>query len=158
MIEIGKILTTHGLDGAVKLQSFCENPEDIFNYNLFIFNNQPISCKKVGLTSKKDVFLAKFENISSIDEAKKYRNTILFTKEDDLDNDSMMYINDLINMSVISNGKVGKITEFSNYGAGDIIDIEWEDGKKESILFNKNIVNSVDKDKNIINIKTPEYI
>ena len=53
MIEIGKILTTHGLDGAVKLQSFCENPEDIFNYNLFIFNNQPISCKKVGLTSKK---------------------------------------------------------------------------------------------------------
>ena len=70
----------------------------------------------------------------------------------------MMYINYIINMSVISNGKVVKITEFSNYGAGDIIDIEWEDGKKESILFNKNIVNSVDKDKNIINIKTPEYI
>lgn len=159
MIEIGKILTTHGLNGILKLQSFCENPADIFNYKLYNSNKEQMPCKKEGLTSKKDVFLAKFDNINSIDEARNYRNTLLFIKKSDLDiDDTEIYINDIIGMSVISNKKTGKIIDFSNYGAGDIIDIQWDNGKTESISFNKNIIKSFDKDKNILNIETPVYI
>ena len=160
MLEIAKILTTHGLNGVVKLQSFCENPDDIFGYTLYDFNGEKMPCKKVGLTSKKDVFLAKFDNIDSIDEARNYRNTTLFVKKDDLNNadDSVIYLNDLIGMTVVSANKTGKITGFSNYGAGDIVDIKWDNGGVESIIFDKNIIESFDKDKNIISIKTPEYI
>lgn len=160
MLEVAKILATHGLEGVVKLQSFCENPNDVFSYILYDSNKKEMFCRKVGLTSKKDIFLAKFDGINSVDEAKNYRNTILFAKKDDLgDNDSSaIYINDLIGMSVISGDKIGKIVEFSNYGAGDIVDIEWNNGKTESILFNKNIVKSFDKDKKILTIETPEYL
>ena len=115
-------------------------------------------CKKVGLTSKNDIFLAKFDNINSIDEAKNYRNTILFSKKNESNNNSEIYINDLIGMSVTSNGKTGKIIEFSNYGAGDIVDIQWDNGKIESILFSKNIIKNFDRNKNIISIETPKYI
>ena len=158
MLEIGKILTTHGLNGVVKLQSFCENPEDIFNYSLYNSDEKQMICKKVGLTNKNDIFLAKFDNINSIDKAKNYRNTILFSKKNESNNNSEIYINDLIGMSVTSNGKTGKIIEFSNYGAGDIVDIQWDNGKIESILFSKNIIKNFDRNKNIISIETPKYI
>lgn len=160
MLEIAKILTTHGLNGVVKLQSFSKNPDDVFGYTLYNSNKEEMPCKKVGLTSKKDIFLAKFDNINSIDEARNYRNSTLFIEKDNSNNinNSTIYINDLIGMTVMSDDKVGKIIEFSNYGAGDIVDIKWDGGKIESILFDKNIIKNFDRDKNILTIETPEYI
>jgi 16S rRNA processing protein RimM len=160
-VMVGKILSTHGLNGDVKLMSFCENPEDIFNYTLLDKNNNIMRCKRVGSTSKPNVFLAKFENLNSIDEANRYRNYELFIKKEDLaeiDDDNSVYVDDLINMKADSGEKKGIIRDVYNYGAGDVVEIEWSDGKIESIPFTETFIREIDKKNSIVYINLPSYI
>ncbi len=155
---IGKILTTHNLNGNVKLLSFTEEPEQIFQYNLYDKDDNLMKCKKVGLTSKKNVFLAKFKGIDSIEEARNYRNFELFVNRDELEelDENELYINDLIGMEVNGDGKIGKIENLYNYGASDVIEIRWDDDKLESIPFNDDFIKDI-KD-GIVYINLPKYI
>ena len=103
LILIGKILATHGLNGNVKLESFCENPQDIFGYTLYNNKGEAMPCKQVGKTSNPTIFLVKFDNINSIDEAKEYKNFEIFIKRKDLKelDKNQFYISDLIGKKVI---------------------------------------------------------
>lgn len=160
MIKIGKILKSHGIKGAVKLASFCETPEDIFNIELFDLNGTVMKCHKVGLTSKLDIFLAKFDCMDSIEDTIKYRNFELFMNEDNLPNinDNSIYMVDIIGMSVLDDKRHGIVESVSNYGAGDILDIKWDDNRNESILFTKDFIEKIDKKTNTIKIKQTLYI
>lgn len=159
-ILIGKILSTHGLTGNVKLESFCENPQDIFSYNLYDLNGNKLNCKQVGKTSKLNVFLAKFDNINSIDEAREYRNFEIFIKKEDLPEvaDDEIYIDDLIDMNVNGEGKLGKVVDVYNYGASDVVEIKWEDGKTETVPFTEDFIQEIDKNNNVLYINLPKYI
>lgn len=160
MIKIGKILKSHGLEGVVKLVSFCETPENIFSIELFDINGSIMKCHRVGFTSKPDTFLAKFDCMNSIEDTIKYRNFELFMNEDNLPdiNDNSIYMIDIIGMSVLDGKKHGIVESVSNYGAGDIIDIKWDDNKNESILFTKDFIEKIDKKTNTIKVKQTLYI
>lgn len=158
-ISIGKILSTHNLEGNVKLLSFMDEPEDIFNYKLYDKNNRVMKCKKVGITSKKDVFLAKFDGIDGVDEARKYRNLELFIDRSDLDDtgEDEFYINDLMGMKVNGDGKTGKVENVYNYGASDVIEVRWDKNNKlESIPFNKEYLKKIEN--GVIYVNLPTYI
>lgn len=160
MIKIGKILKSHGIKGVVKLASFCEIPEDIFNIELFDLNGTIMKCCKAGLTNRQDIFLAKFDCMNSIEDTIKYRNFELFMNKDDLPNtnDNSIYMVDIIGMYVLDDKKHGVVESVSNYGAGDILDIKWDDSKNESILFTKDFIEKIDKKTNTIKIKRILYI
>lgn len=160
MIKIGKILKPHGIKGIVKLASFCEIPEDIFNIELFDLNGIIMKCYKAGLTNRQDIFLAKFDCMNSIEDTIKYRNFELFMNKDDLPNtnDNSIYMVDIIGMYVLDDKKHGVVESVSNYGAGDILDIKWDDSKNESILFTKDFIEKIDKKTNTIKIKRILYI
>ncbi len=155
---IGKILTTHNLNGNVKLLSYAENPEEIFQYKLYDKNNNFMECKKVGLTSKRDTFLAKFKGIDSVEEARKYRDLELFVDRNELKEleEDEIYINDLIGMKVNGEGKIGKVENLYNYGASDVIEIRWDNNKLESIPFNDDFVKEI-RD-GVVYINLPKYI
>ena len=156
LVLIGKILTTHGLNGNVKLESFCENPIDIFNYELFDDKCNKMICRQVGRTSNPSIFLAKFENINSIDEAREYRNFEIYTKRKNLENlsDNQFYVDDIIGLKVVGENKNGIVDNFYNYGGGDTLEIKWSDGKMESIPFSyvKEIKNDT------VYVELPTYI
>ena len=156
LVLIGKILTTHGLNGNVKLESFCENPIDIFNYELFDDKCNKMICRQVGRTSNPSIFLAKFENINSIDEAREYRNFEIYTKRKNLENlsDNQFYVDDIIGLKVVGENKNGIVDNFYNYGGGDALEIKWSDGKMESIPFSyvKEIKNDT------VYVELPTYI
>ena len=159
-VAIGKILTTHGLIGNIKLESFCENPEEIFSYNLYTNNGNKISCRKVGKTSKNNIFIAKIDGVNSIDEAMELKNNEIFVKREELQEteEDEVYIDDLLNMKVNGDGKTGSIIDVYNYGAGDVIEIKWDDNKIESVPFTKDFIKDVDKENNIIYINLQKYI
>lgn len=158
LILIGKILATHGLNGNVKLESFCENPQDIFDYTLYNNNGETMPCKQVGKTSNPTIFLVKFDNINSIDEAKEYKNFEIFIKRKDLKKleKNQFYISDLIGKKVIADTKNGVVDKSYNYGAGDVIEVKWNDGKMESIPFNETYIKDIQED--VIYIELPTYI
>jgi 16S rRNA processing protein RimM len=160
MIVIGKFLSTHGLNGGIKLNSYCEIPEDIFNLNLYDGNGNSIKCKKNGNTSKNDVFIVLINEIDTIDSVEPYKNQEIFVKREELEDtaENEVYIEDLMGMEVVSGDLRGTVNDFYNYGAGDIMEILWTSGEKEDIPFTEPYITRVDKKNSIIYVEKPNYI
>lgn len=129
-ILIGKIVGAHGIKGIVKIFSYSDPEEDIFNMNLFNNKEERIKLKK--LNKNKNIYLAKLENVSNRSEAEKYNHTKLYIHRSCLPHlgDNKFYICDMIGLEVLSeqNKKIGIVKDIQNYGAGDIIEIELSKG------------------------------
>jgi 16S rRNA processing protein RimM len=160
MIAIGKFLSTHGLNGGMKLNSYCEIPGDIFNLGLYDGNENSIKCKKIGNTSKNDVFIVLINEIDTIDGVESYKNQEIFVKREELENtaENEVYIEDLMEMGVVSGDLRGAVNDFYNYGAGDVIEILWTNGEKEDIPFTEPYITKMDKKNSIIYVEKPNYI
>ena len=158
-ILIGKVTTVHGVKGAVKIISFAENPEDIFKYKIFNKDGEIINLKKIGILSN-GLFISQINDINDRNEAEKLRNLELFINKSELKvlNNDEFYIDELIGMKVDSSGKLGKINNIYNYGAGNIMEIVWKDKKNTDIPFAEPYVKNVDRKNKTVYIELPEYI
>lgn len=158
-ILIGKITAPHGVKGFVKIISFTEKPIDIFKYNIFDKNNNTIKIKRIG-TLNNGMFISQINDISDRNEAEKLRDFELFINRSDLEDlkENEFYINDLIGMTIKAENENGLVKNLYNYGAGDVLEIEWENGKNEDIPFNDNYIKNVDLENKTIYVIKPEYI
>jgi 16S rRNA processing protein RimM len=157
-IIVAKILTSHGIKGYVKLESYAEHPKDVFNYQLFDANNKEYKTKFVG-TLKENVFIAAIEGITNPEVAKEYRNTELFMEADD----DEIFLTELLGIEVrvlndaFAIKQLGKIVSVDDYGAGTIIEIEWEGEKQsESIPFTEDYFKEITKE--YLVVERPQYI
>lgn len=163
-IVIAKILTTHGVKGFVKLESYMERPKDIFNYsdNLYDKNNKKIKIKFIG-TSKPNVFIVGIEGVADMDLAKSYKNTELYIDLKLLPDtkDGEFYFNDLVGLKVKSTDKKssGEIISVDNFGAGVVIEIKWEGEKNtESLPFVDDYFKEINIHEGFAVIERPQYI
>ena len=126
MICIGRIDGTFGVNGLVKITSFCEPKGSIKGYKPIYIDGstKPI---RVEFTSKeKNSFNARVNNILDMDNAKKLTGKYLYIKRKTLPNlneDEFYYV-DLISCNIVSEDCeiIGPITGVENHGAGDIIE------------------------------------
>lgn len=157
-LEAGKIVTTHGIRGEVKIMPYTDTPELLCEFDrLFISkNHDEIFIEKSRVF--KNMVIAKIEGINTVEEAEKLRNKMLFMHRDDLELDEDTYfIQDLIGMEVkdADSGFVyGKITDVLQNGANDVYVIE---GDKEYLVpAIPDVVISTDIDNNIMLIRPLE--
>lgn len=133
-LEVGKIVNTHGIRGEVKLELWCDSAEYLKQFStLYLDENGNNALSLVSARPQKNFAILKFKEISSIDEAEKYRNKILYGDRDDaVIDDGAVYIQDVIGCRVIdceSEKYYGEVTDVLNYGASDILEIKGENGK-----------------------------
>jgi 16S rRNA processing protein RimM len=152
-ILIGKILTSHGIKGYIKVESYTENPKEIFDYDLFDANNKRYKITFKG-NLKPNIFIAELEGITDPETAKEFRNTELFA---DLDDDEI-YLDELIGLKVkaTDNQFTGTIMSVENYGAGNVVEIKWSDEKIESIPFSDEYFKEVSK--NFVVVERPKFV
>lgn len=147
-ILLGHIVSAHGINGAVKIRSYTENIESIFSYNLFFENKSKIVLKH--LFTKHPNLICTINNINNVSEVEKLIGLKIFTNREELPktSDDEFYITDLINLDVLdkNNNLVGKINTISNYGAGDLIEVKFIDGKSEFLQFTKKNFPNISKD------------
>lgn len=133
-LEVGKIVNTHGIRGEVKLELWCDSAEYLKQFSkLYLDENGNSALNLVSARPQKNFAILKFKEISSIDEAEKYRNKILYGDRDDaVIEDGAVYIQDIIGCRVIdceSEKCYGEVADVLNYGASDILEIKGENGK-----------------------------
>jgi 16S rRNA processing protein RimM len=139
-ILVGQIISLHGINGAVKIRSYTEFIENIFLYKLFLEDNASLELKH--LFTKLPNIICKIDNINNINEAEKFIGLKIFTDRDSLseiNNEDEFYLEDLINLPILdkNNNEIGKINNILNYGAGDLVEVEFIDGKSEILQFTK---------------------
>ena len=155
---IGYISYTHGLDGKVKIVPMVSK-NDFENYikhneiKIDDANQTTIRLDIFAFTGK--VFLCNVKGVVDIDQAKKITKHEIFVEVDKGDE----YINPelLLQYDVFlitqKKKKYGKVIDFGDYGAGNLIEVQTLKGKSEFYLCNKNYILEVDDDKKSIFVK-----
>ena len=135
-LECGKIINTHGIDGAVKLESWCDSPDILADLErVFIKEGNTYTQYDVLRASVfKQFVIAKLDGVKDIDTAQALVGTVIYAAREDFElGEGDYFIADLIGLDIIDadSGKVlGKLREVINRGASDIYVIDTPDGER----------------------------
>ncbi len=135
-IECAKIINTHGCHGGLKLESWCNTPQELASLDkVFLLENGTYVKKKVIKASVfKQFVIAELSDVNDMDAALALKNRILYADRDDFElDDGEFFIADMIGIDVIDadNGKIyGKLTDIINRGASDIYVVDTPNGER----------------------------
>ena len=134
-LECGKIINTHGVNGVVKAESWCDSPDILASLEkIFISENGKLKKYKISNASVfKRFVLLELVGVMTLEEADRLRDKVLYLSRDDIElEEGDVFIADLIGLPVIdvdNNKEYGRISDVINAGASDIYVIDTPDGE-----------------------------
>lgn len=135
-LECGKIINTHGIKGGLKLESWCDTPEELASLRkVYLKCGATYKEYKVRRSSVfKQFVLLELSGINDIDVAMTLKGRVVFADRADISIDEGAYfIADIIGLPVIdveSGREIGKLCDVLNLGASDLYEVSTENGKK----------------------------
>ena len=132
-LEGGKICTSHGVKGLVKVEHFCDSPKVLSSAKKIYLKERDGSFteKKVNSASVAGQFvLMAIEGIDSREEAIAYRGKIIYLHRDDIPmTKGAMLIADMIGLAVYhaeSGESLGEISDISDVAGRRIYTVKYE--------------------------------
>lgn len=138
-LEIGKIVSTHGIRGEVRVDPWCDGPEFFKRFKTLYFDKdgqksvRVLSCRPHG-----NIVILHLEGTDSIEQASLLRGKVLYMNREDAKlPEGKFFIQDLIGCLVVDaddEKKVyGKLSDVSETGANDVWHVR-DENKKEYLL------------------------
>jgi len=149
-LEIGKIVSTHGIKGEVRVQPWCDSPEFMKKFKTLYFDADGKnavdvkSCRPHG-----NVVILMIDGVDTVEKAQTLRGKVLYMDRSRANLPKGEYfIQELIGCSVTDadddSVKYGTITDVSKTGANDVWHITDEKGKEYLIPAIKSVVIETD--------------
>ena len=126
LLEIGKILRTHGIKGEVKVESFVDVSFKSFKH-IYLTNKKLSANIKNVKSLNGDFYVLCIDIIPNIDVAETYKNQSIYIDRTEYPQfKNKLYMSDLIGKLVISETgeKLGEMVDYDDYGAGIILTIK----------------------------------
>ncbi len=161
-LKIGKVVGVHGVRGEIKIESWCDSPEDFCEISKMLFNPESEPFKIEGMRIHKNNVLLKISGVDNREEAEDLRGKIIYAKRSDIPLEQGRYfIEDLKGCRVIddiSNKEYGILKEVWNTGANDIYTIKDNKNKEYYLPVIEGTIRKVDLDNNEIFINPLEGV
>lgn len=146
MLELGKVVNTHGIRGEIKIQPWCDDPELFFELDYFYIDGKRYEIQKTRI--HKNCIIASVEGVSSINEAELLKNRVITIEREALGElpEGTYYIADLEGLQVRTrDGRIlGIIDEVMKTGSNDVYVLkETENGKPVLIPVIDDVVKEV---------------
>lgn len=131
LLECGKIVSTHGVRGEIKINPWCDGPDFLCEFEeLYLKDGRVLELERARV--HKNCVIAKVAEIDSIESAMPYINAVVYLNKEDVElPDGTYFIADLIGLSVVDydTGRIyGKITDVMQTGANDVYTVTSEEG------------------------------
>lgn len=127
LICIGAIAGAFGVQGEVRLKSFCADPAAIADYAPLSDKSGTRSFSVTLTKSLNGAFAARLGGITTREQAEALKGTQLFAPRARLPAlpDDEFYHSDLVGLDAVDTGgaPLGKVATVQNHGAGDILEI-----------------------------------
>ena len=134
-LECARITSTHGVRGTVRLECRADSPKTLCRLSkMYILDKQKNVIKTLTVTHasvQKNMVLATFAEIDSLEAAIPYRDTVLYADRKDIPlAPGAHFIADLIGLPVIDEryGNVGVLCDVLSPAGQDIYVVKREDG------------------------------
>ena len=159
-LEIGKIVTRHGLNGTVKVMPWCDSPALFAELDTLYAGkaHTPVQIERAAV--QKNMVLLKLAGVDTPEAADALRNTVLYLNRDDVELDAdTHFIQDLLGMRVCdadSGAEYGTLTDVLQTGANDVYEVTAPDGRKLLVPVIPQVVLEIDDAADIIRIRPLE--
>lgn len=123
-LECGKIVSTHGVYGELKVQPWTDSPQQFTELLSLYFDRgvRKVSVQRARM--QKNMILLKIEGVDTIEDAVKFRDQVLYAHRDDIAlEEGEVFVQDLIGCTVrdVDTGAdYGKIYDVRATGANDV--------------------------------------
>jgi len=162
-ICVGVISGAYGVNGELRVKSFCAIPEDIQNYTPLSDESGTQNFELAILRPIKTGFSARMPQVVTKEDADALRGTKLFAQREQLPTlpDDEFYHADLIGLEVYDTGGVllGRVKTVQNNGADDLLELQLSGSSTTTFLpFTLAAVPTVDLTSGRIIADPPEGI
>ena len=158
-LEIGQIVNTFGIKGMVKIKPFTENTKKRFDNLKKVYIKTKKEKKEYEIEEikyHKEMVLAKFKGIETIEEAEKFRNSyLLINRENEKPLEKgTYYIVDMVGLEVYTDEgeKLGILDDIFNSGSSDIYVVKNELGKQILLPAIKKVIKNIDMENRKITV------
>lgn len=155
-LELGQIVSTHGIKGEVRFNPWCDTPEFVKKFKTLYFDKN--GEKSVNLVSARphgNVAILLLDGVDDIDKARALKNTVLYMKRSDAKlPKGTWFIQELFDCTVIDDNtgeELGIICDVSETGANDVWHIKTPKGEV-LIPAIKEVIINVDIEAGIVKI------
>ncbi len=162
LLEVGKIVNTHGLRGEVKVVPWTDTP-DVFEDLSEVYAKRKSGTVKLtlqGVKYQKNNIIARFAELSSIEEAEPFKNCILAAERSQLGplEDGAYYVADLIGLTVKTEDgtELGAISDVFQTGANDVYEVRRLGQKNLLLPVIPDVVLRVDLGEKTVTVKLME--
>lgn len=156
-LELGQIVSTHGVKGEVRFDPWCDSPDFVKKFKTLYFDaNGEKAIKVISARPHGNIAILMLDGVNTVDEARALRGTVLYMKRIDAHlPKGTWFIQELIGCSVIdadTDKSYGEITDVIATGANDVYCIKTPSGE---VLFPavKEFIASTDVESGTVKIR-----
>ncbi len=158
-ICVGKISSSHGVKGLVKIVPFAEDT-NLLSGKLYTGETGDDTLDITLKNSSGKYILAQIDGITSPEQAKLLKCSLYVSRETlpEINNDDEFYIEDIAGLNALNNNNetIGSIIAVQNYGAGNLLEIKPKSGDSYFVPFQSEYVKNIDLDSKTIIIENAQ--
>ncbi|MBQ1202203.1 MAG: 16S rRNA processing protein RimM [Loktanella sp.] len=132
-LEVGEIVGTHGVRGELRVQPWCDSPEQFTTFKRLYWDAEGKKPVSIQGRPHKNVALVRVEGVNTVEAAAALRGRLLYVSRKDLRLPADRYlVQDLIGITVVDadDGTVyGRLTDVSQTGANAVYHMQTEKGE-----------------------------
>ena len=132
-LEAGQIVGTHGIRGEVRVQPWCDTPEQLTPISTLYWDEGRVPVK-VRSRPHKHMALIKLEGVDTVQDASVLRGRVLWLRRDDLVlPEGACFVQDLIGCRIVdadTGEDYGELADVSATGANDVYHMRCKDGRE----------------------------
>lgn len=159
-VRLGVITGPHGVTGAVRVKSFAAIPADVAAYGPLSNEAGTERYALAVIGESRGAVLARIGGVASREAAESLRGTTLWVARDALPptEPEEYYHADLVGLRVETpqGDVVGTVRAVHDFGAGDLLEIEREDGATLHLAFTRDVVPEIDLEAGRLVVIPPE--
>jgi 16S rRNA processing protein RimM len=155
-LECGKIVSTHGVRGELRVQPWCDSPEYLLDFKTLYLKNGDSAVTVESARVSKNIVLMKLAGVDTLDDAVSLRGRVLFMDRADAPDTGGEFVQDLLGLDVLDadTGRLwGKLVDVLPTGANDVYVLRDDSGKERLVPVIPDVIVETDIDAGFIRIR-----
>lgn len=157
-LECGKIVSTHGVRGELRVQPWCDTPEFLCGFKTLYLQKGTQRMEVERARENKHMVLLKLRGVDTLDDAAALRGQVVYIDRNDAppDEDGVYFIQDLVGLRVLdadTGREWGKLTDVLATGANDVYVLRDGDGVERLVPAIPQVVLQTDIDAGFMRIR-----
>lgn len=159
-LEAGQIVNTHGVQGEIKVQSWCDSPEVLLDFDtLYWADGTPVQITKAFV--HKNCVIMRLAGVDTMEAAEALRQKVLYLSREEVDlPEDLVFIQDILGFTVYdtrTEAIIGTLREvLTTNPAHDLYEIVTATGKLVYIPAIKPFLKGIDMEAGKITIESIE--